>query len=232
MNAAKSKGIFFGSAALVFCLALALPSGAEIFKWTDEEGKVHFTEDPATVPEKYRDNLEKRFLPEEPGRSGAKASPSKKETKERAEPPPRTKTPKKGPDVEQIESDVKDVLKKLLTLWKDGKFDSLYEYGDRTSRAGVAKEEFRRRMASHGWIPASSWEMIRDERVEVSNATAASVTALIGFRPKNGGETRFHTETHQLKLQNDLWRVDLHKLLASPRGASKPGKKHHHTSGR
>jgi hypothetical protein len=232
MNSVWSRGIFFGSAALVFCLVLAPPSWAKVFTWTDEEGKVHFTEDPTTVPERYRPNLEERSLPEEPGRPATKASPSKKEPKERPESPPRVKTSKKGPDTEQIESEVKDVLKKLLTFWKDGKFDAFYEYGDRTSRAEVAKEDFRRRMANHSSIPASAWEMIRETQVEVSNATTASVTAKIGYRPKNGGETRFHTETHQFKLQNDLWRVDLRKFPAGSKGAAKPQKKPHHASGR
>jgi hypothetical protein len=26
---------------------------AEIYKWVDEKGTVHFTEDPSTIPEKY-----------------------------------------------------------------------------------------------------------------------------------------------------------------------------------
>ena len=31
---------------------------AEIYKWVDEKGTVHFTEDPATIPEKHWDNAE------------------------------------------------------------------------------------------------------------------------------------------------------------------------------
>ena len=40
--------IFFG---LVFIFH---SSHAEIYKWVDEKGTVHFTEDPATIREKYQ----------------------------------------------------------------------------------------------------------------------------------------------------------------------------------
>jgi hypothetical protein len=32
-------------------------AGEEIYKWVDEEGKVHLTQNPAEVPEKYRDQI-------------------------------------------------------------------------------------------------------------------------------------------------------------------------------
>ena len=38
---------------------------AEIFKWVDEKGTVNFTEDPATIPEKYRDKVKSRTTEED-----------------------------------------------------------------------------------------------------------------------------------------------------------------------
>ena len=38
---------------------------AEIFKWVDEKGTVHFTEDPATIPEKYREKVKSRATEED-----------------------------------------------------------------------------------------------------------------------------------------------------------------------
>jgi Skp family chaperone for outer membrane proteins len=38
---------------------------AEIFKWVDEKGTVHFTEDSATIPEKYRDQVKSRQTEED-----------------------------------------------------------------------------------------------------------------------------------------------------------------------
>lgn len=34
----------------VFCLALAAPVSAGMYKWTDEKGKIHFTDNPSRIP--------------------------------------------------------------------------------------------------------------------------------------------------------------------------------------
>jgi len=38
---------------------------AEIYKWVDEKGTVHFTEDPETIPERYRENVKSRTTEED-----------------------------------------------------------------------------------------------------------------------------------------------------------------------
>jgi len=38
---------------------------AEIYKWVDEKGTVHFTEDPTTIPEKYREGVKSRATEED-----------------------------------------------------------------------------------------------------------------------------------------------------------------------
>lgn len=38
---------------------------AEIYKWVDEKGTIHFTEDPSTIPEKYRDKVKSRTTEED-----------------------------------------------------------------------------------------------------------------------------------------------------------------------
>jgi isoleucyl-tRNA synthetase len=44
---------------------ISQPSYAEIYKWVDDKGTVHFTEDPATIPEKYQDNAKSRQTEED-----------------------------------------------------------------------------------------------------------------------------------------------------------------------
>jgi hypothetical protein len=39
---------------------------AEIYKWVDEKGTIHFTEDPATIPEEYRDQVQTKAFEESP----------------------------------------------------------------------------------------------------------------------------------------------------------------------
>jgi hypothetical protein len=52
--------------AMIFLLGLALPAGAEMYKWVDEKGTVHFTDDPSMIPEKNRRDTEKRKGTTEP----------------------------------------------------------------------------------------------------------------------------------------------------------------------
>lgn len=45
----------------IILLAISIPSSyAEMYKWVDDKGTVHFTDDPSTIPEKYREDAETR----------------------------------------------------------------------------------------------------------------------------------------------------------------------------
>jgi hypothetical protein len=53
-----------GIAMLLAIIALGMSlvvqiANAEVFKWVDDKGTVHFTEDPSTIPEKYREQAGK-----------------------------------------------------------------------------------------------------------------------------------------------------------------------------
>ena len=51
---------------VLFCLFVFCGVGSgEIYKWTDEKGTVHFTEDPSTIPEKYRGSVKSRTTEED-----------------------------------------------------------------------------------------------------------------------------------------------------------------------
>jgi len=51
---------------VIFSLSLIFQTAhAEIYKWVDEKGTVNFTEDPATIPEKYRDKVKSRTTEED-----------------------------------------------------------------------------------------------------------------------------------------------------------------------
>jgi hypothetical protein len=53
----------------LYCLlAVSLPH-AQVYKWVDDSGTLHFTDDPAKVPEEYWDRVEeKKAIKEEDGR--------------------------------------------------------------------------------------------------------------------------------------------------------------------
>ena len=60
---------------------LTIPSFvyAEVYKWIDDKGNVHFTEDYSKIPEKYRPVAETRRFPQDP-KDTSPASVEKKPT--------------------------------------------------------------------------------------------------------------------------------------------------------
>ncbi len=50
---------------VALCAALASPCFGEMYKWTDEKGTVHFTDNPSQIPEKHKPGAESRKTPTE-----------------------------------------------------------------------------------------------------------------------------------------------------------------------
>jgi hypothetical protein len=101
----------------------------------------------------------------------------------------------------------------IVSLWKDKKYNLLYEWGDRKSRMAINKEDFERRMANKNLELASSWETLKDVNVEIKSPALAYVTAKIGYRSKKGGDTQFRTETYPMAFENGSWKINLQKIL-------------------
>jgi hypothetical protein len=115
----------------------------------------------------------------------------------------------------KIQADVTDSVKTIVSLWKDGKYDALYDHGDQKSRMAVGREEFEHRMTKKGIRLASSWETIRDIQVEVKSATLAYATVKLGFKPTRGGETKFRTEIYRMSYENGMWKISLSRILSA-----------------
>ena len=49
--------------AILFILLLEIPCFGEMYKWVDEKGTIHFTDDPSKIPEKYQPDAEARKTP-------------------------------------------------------------------------------------------------------------------------------------------------------------------------
>jgi hypothetical protein len=192
-------------------------SWAETYKWVDEKGTVHFTQDSNSIPERFRDQAETRNDKSEDSekkvnekyKKDLKGS-SKEKGKEQRK---RLKEEKEPINTRKIESEVTDAFEAIISLWKEGKYEALYECGTLSSKANVAKENFVSRMAKKTWVLASSWETLRDIKVEIRHSKLAYASARIGYKPKRGGDTKIRNETYQLKLENGIWRVDLSKIL-------------------
>jgi len=213
MTVQKATRAFAVIATLIF-LFVDCPSRAkDVYKWVDEKGTVHFSEDESGVPEKYRDQVEKKSLPEESQTPKEKVKTRKQDGKGAKE--KLAGKEKERANVNKIEGDVIESVKTILSLWKDGKYHALYDHGDQKSRMAVSKEQFEHRMTKKGIGLASSWETIRDIKVEVKSPTLAYVTVKIGFKPTRGGETRFRTETYRMSFEKGMWKINLSKILSA-----------------
>jgi hypothetical protein len=49
---------------MIFLWVPLLSSGGEVYKWEDEKGTVHLTDDPANIPEKYADQIKTITVPD------------------------------------------------------------------------------------------------------------------------------------------------------------------------
>lgn len=205
---ARSAWVLVGT---LIVLSMACPSNAkEVYKWVDDKGTVHFSEDESSVPERYRGQIEQRSMSEEEakGKEEKVRGQEGKGSKGRAIPKEKEKINKN-----RIEGDVIESVKKILSLWKDGKYNELYDHGDQKSRRAIPREDFEHRMRKKGIGLASSWETLRDIQVEVESATLAYATVRIGFKREGGGATIFRTETYRLPFEKGVWKINLEKIL-------------------
>jgi hypothetical protein len=213
MKMRESTRAWVLTGALIFFSAICPSSAKEVYKWVDEKGTVHFSEDASSVPEEYRGRAEKKSMPEEAKPPEEKATTKKQDGKKTKDRPAAKE--KERINRNRIEGDVVESLKTILSLWKDGRYDLLYDWGDQKSRATVNKENFEHRMGKKGIGLASSWETMQDIQVDVKSATLAYATVKIGFKPLRGGETRFRTETYRMSFEKGMWKISLTKLLSA-----------------
>ncbi len=50
---------------LVILLVIASPASGEMYKWVDEKGTIHFTDDLSKIPEKYQSDAQSQKMPKE-----------------------------------------------------------------------------------------------------------------------------------------------------------------------
>jgi len=86
---------------MVLLTSVWIVSGQEIYRWVDEKGTVHFADDFTLVPEKYRDQIQKR-------------KPSEKLTPEPAGPPMGTE----AAETTQSTPERKDLLGRGEDWWR------------------------------------------------------------------------------------------------------------------
>jgi hypothetical protein len=87
-------------------LFISQSSRAEIYKWVDEKGTTHFTEDPSTIPEKYMEKTQSRTTEED---SIPLEERIRLKKKEEAELRGRLKREKNEAEIRRLEEQLKEV---------------------------------------------------------------------------------------------------------------------------
>jgi len=77
----------FATLFVIICMTLVSPCYGQMYKWVDEKGTVHFTDDLSKIPDKYRPDAETRKVPKEV------SSPETKELPSSPSPLPGPRTP-------------------------------------------------------------------------------------------------------------------------------------------
>ena len=122
------KGLFLISMTL---LMLSFPVlGQEVYKWVDERGTLHFTDDLTLVPEKYRDQVEKKKPPKETSPSEAS-----QEDESKTQPP-------SSPEKKDLQGRGEDWWRAKAKEWNDRLQNAQKNY-DEASQALKAKEQQR-----------------------------------------------------------------------------------------
>ncbi|MFB3886315.1 MAG: DUF4124 domain-containing protein [Thermodesulfobacteriota bacterium] len=101
------------------------PVQAEIYRWIDEKGTIHFTEDPATIPEKYKEKAGSRTTEEDLMTPEERAKARAKEEQEVKE---RLLREKKDYDAKELERRVKELVDKAQKQRGECKIVSYSQY--------------------------------------------------------------------------------------------------------
>lgn len=124
---------------MIWALSLWGAMGQELYRWVDEKGTVHFTDDLNQVPEKYREKIRTEIFPKEP----APAQPA---------PPPPTPSSKEGATVKESGQMPAPQQKDILGRGEDWWRAKAIEWNEKLKTARKSYEDAR-----------SEWEAKKQE---------------------------------------------------------------------
>lgn len=102
-------------------------------------------------------------------------------------------------------------FKEILTLWRDGRHDELYQH---TTKAGShTREYFVTKLAEAGKKPACCWEMAQDVTVKVRNDAEVEVKAKVGLETLSS-RTEHSTRSFRLLKEDGIWKIPMNDILS------------------
>ena len=123
---------------------------------------------------------------------------------------------------EELQSESRRGFEEILDLWRDGRFEELY---NRTMAGGrTSKEQFAKKLASAERKPACCWEKMQEVKVSVKNDSTVTLRAKVGFEGGQAG-TDYTTRSFRLQKEDGVWCISQSDILSL---AGAAGKKTHH----
>jgi hypothetical protein len=124
-------------------------------------------------------------------------------------------------DAEAVRSEAVRGFEEILDLWRDGKFDELYQ---RTLISGKdTKESFTRRMASSRLKPSCCWEKMQEVGVSIKTPSSVVIRAKLGMDAP--GEMEYKTKSFKLSKEDGVWRISRSEILSLAEAEKKKAKK-------
>ena len=118
--------------------------------------------------------------------------------------------------------EVRADLEKTLDLWRDGRYDAVYERV--IEKGSHSKEYFVTHLAVAPRKPACCWEKLQEVRVSAKGSRQATFHARFGFDAGTG--TEFMTREVKLEKEDGIWKIKMSDLLTmAGKGAKMSGGK-------
>lgn len=98
-----------------------------------------------------------------------------------------------------------------LDLWRDGRYEELYQ---RTYAEGSrSRETFIRRITAAGRKPACCWEKLQEVTVSKGSGKKVTLHARIGLENRFGA-TEYSTRSFRMKKENGIWKPAMSDILS------------------
>jgi hypothetical protein len=120
---------------------------------------------------------------------------------------------------EQLKTEARQGFEQILDLWREGKYDAVYE---RTVSSGKeTKERFSAKLAGAPLKPACCWEKMQDVTVSAKGDSAVMVRAKVGL--EGGMKSESKTRSFKLVKEDGVWKMSQTDILTLSGAAKKKG---------
>ena len=109
----------------------------------------------------------------------------------------------------EIAAQVERDFAAALDLWRDGRFEDLYE---RLSPTSLTRERFVRTLSECSRRPACCWDKLQEVRVKVVGPEDATLQARVGL--ETAGATEYATRSFRLANDGGTWKIPAADVLS------------------